>query len=140
MIAKIPIFAETMFPDIIPEQPISSMTQNLTDLSIPSSDLQQHPRLEEVIQQFSPPSPVAHPSDPDQPSSGQLVRRTADEESRLNARRSYQTKAQAILKCKKLENETLQPVVRNACVTLNLAASKLRTRRHKVMTKLQGLI
>lgn len=55
-----------------------------------------------------------------------------DELSRLAAKRSYQEKSAAILKYKKLDNETLAPVAGRRTVKLDISTSSLCRKRRKL--------
>lgn len=88
-----------------------------------------HPRLEAVMQEIAPPSPVRVPSDPLQPVSGFLVRSAVDVASRVAAQRSYKAKASSFLLRIKVGNQALTPVSGEAVMALDITASKLRNRR-----------
>lgn len=90
-----------------------------------------HPRIEAIKLLLSPPSPALIPSDLLQPSSGRLERPIQSDLTRLAAKRSYQEKSVAILKFKKLGNETLSPISGKFSSKLDISASKLCRKRRK---------
>jgi len=98
-----------------------------------------HPRIEAIKLLLSPPSPALIPSDPLQPSSGRLEKPIQSELSRLAAKRSYQEKSAAILKFKKLENESLTPIAGRVAVKLDISASKLCRKRRRARVEVGDL-